>query len=215
MADVGRSTRQRIQQAERSGIEVAVYGGAVAVAAAAPKAPAAQEALDEFYDLLLATGERRHFRFGPRGELVGWWLAALAAGHLVYLAARSGPGPSLAGLILHRHGGRLSTVHSADRAETRHDHPGALHLLRWRAVQMAVATNCSEMDLGGVDVAGARRIPREGEPMRGLYDHKRGFGARWVEMTGAHEHVARPARYLAGRVAVQLARRVARARRVR
>ncbi len=35
-------------------------------------------ALDRFYDLLLETGERRQFSFGPRGSFVGWWEAALA-----------------------------------------------------------------------------------------------------------------------------------------
>ena len=84
-----------------------------------------EPALDRFYDLLLETGERRHFTFGPREAFVGWWTAALAAGHLVYLEARgSGDGASLAGLILYRHGGRLSTVHSGDHAAARRDHPG-------------------------------------------------------------------------------------------
>jgi hypothetical protein len=30
-------------------------------------------ALDRFYDLLLETGERRHFSFGPRETALGWW----------------------------------------------------------------------------------------------------------------------------------------------
>jgi lipid II:glycine glycyltransferase (peptidoglycan interpeptide bridge formation enzyme) len=63
------------------------------------------------------------------------------------------------------------------------------------------------MDLGGVDVPGARREPREGEPMHGLYQHKLSFGARWLELAGAHERVIRPNRYRAGRL-------VARARRL-
>ena len=87
---------------------------------------------------------------------------------------------------------RLSTVHSGDRAERRHDHPGVMHLLRWRAIQLALAEGRTEMDLGGVDVAGARRVPTTGEPTYGLYEHKRSFGAEWVELAGAHERVARP-----------------------
>jgi hypothetical protein len=55
------------------------------------------------------------------------------------------------------------------------------------------------MDLGGVDVAGARREPREGEPMWGLYQHKLSFGGRWLELSGAHEIVMRRRRYQAGR----------------
>ncbi len=33
--------------------------------------------------------------------------------------------------------------------------------------------------------------------MAGLYEHKRSFGAHWVAMTGAHERVMRPSRYVA------------------
>ena len=29
--------------------------------------------------------------------------------------------------------------------------------------------------------------------MYGLYQHKRSFGGRWLELTGAHERVIRPA----------------------
>jgi lipid II:glycine glycyltransferase (peptidoglycan interpeptide bridge formation enzyme) len=66
------------------------------------------------------------------------------------------------------------------------------------------------MDLGGVDVTGARREPREGEPMYGLYQHKLSFGGRWIELAGAQERVVRPTRYRAGRVAARVARLVRR-----
>ena len=110
-------------------------------------------------------------------------------------APTTAAGEPLAGLILYRHGGRLSTVHSGDRAETRRQHPGALHLARWRAIQLAIREGCAEMDLGGADVAGARRPPVEGEPMWGLYQHKLSFGGQWLELAGAHERVIRPRRY--------------------
>ena len=132
----------------------------------------------------------------------------LPAGHLVYLEARheTPTGAVLAGLVLYRHGGRLSTVHSGDHDATRATNPGALHLLRWRAIQLAVREGAPEMDLGGVDVAGARREPVEGEPMYGLYQHKRSFGGQWVELTGAHERVADARGYALGRVAMRLQR---------
>jgi lipid II:glycine glycyltransferase (peptidoglycan interpeptide bridge formation enzyme) len=212
--EVAKSTRQRIRKAEEGGIDVVRYDarlgdGGVGEGFVAPHVrPAA--ALDRFYGLLLETGERRHFSFGPRAEFVGWWRRALAAGHLVYLEARGADEP-LAGLILYRHGGRLTTVHSGDRAGSRRTHPGALHLLRWRAIQLAIREACSEMDLGGADLPGARREPREGEPMYGLYQHKLSFGARWVKLTGAHERVYRRNRYRAGRIVAAVARRARRA----
>ncbi len=201
---VAKATRQRIRRAERDGVAVVRWdvhpaAGTLDGAHTATEPPAA--ALGRFYDLLRATGDRRGFGFAGADEFVTWWVHALAAGHLVYLEAREGSldGDVLGGLVLYRHGRRLSTAHSADRAERRHDHPGAMHLLRWRAIELALAERRTEMDLGGVDVAGARRPPVEGEPTYGLYEHKKSFGATWVALAGAQERVARPWRYLAGR----------------
>jgi lipid II:glycine glycyltransferase (peptidoglycan interpeptide bridge formation enzyme) len=213
---IAKSTRQRIRGAERDGVTVVRHDATAATddpgeGFAGPGEPAAT-ALDRFYDLLLETGERRHFTFGPRAAFVAWWQAAHDAGHLVYLEARAA-GPTaepLAGLILYRHGGRLSTVHSGDHAAARTDHPGALHLLRWRAIQLAIREACTEMDLGGVDVAGARGEPQEGDPLYGLYQHKRAFGGQWLELTGAHERVFDPSGYALGRLTSRLARLVRR-----
>ncbi|MBM4409165.1 MAG: hypothetical protein FJ038_11370, partial [Chloroflexi bacterium] len=137
-AGVAKTTRQRIRQAERTAARVlrfdrradqAAAGGIDARTADPAAAPAA---LAAFYDLLLATGERRGFTFGARAEFVAWWARAQAAGHLVYLAAVRGDDPDgdrpLAGLVLFRHGERLSTVHSADVAAMRTEFPGLPHL---------------------------------------------------------------------------------------
>jgi lipid II:glycine glycyltransferase (peptidoglycan interpeptide bridge formation enzyme) len=211
---IAKSTRQRIRAAEASSLVVVrhdrhIAGGGVGEGFAEPAEPA-ELALDRFYDLLLATGERRQFTFGPRAGFVGWWSAALDAGHVIYLEVRDGDpaGTPIAGLVLYRHGGRLSTVHSGDQAETRHSHPGALHLARWRAIQLAIREGASEMDLGGADLPGARREPVEGEPMWGLYQHKIGFGGRWLALAGAHERIIRPRRYAAGRLTARVARLV-------
>ncbi len=173
---------------------------------AAPREPS-DVALDRFYDLLLETGERRQFSFGPRESFVGWWRAAHRAGHLVYLEARAPDGVSRWRVSCST--GTASASRPSTRATmttARRDHPGALHLLRWRAIQLAIRERRSEMDLGGADVAGARREPREGEPMYGLYQHKLSFGGQWLELAGAHEKVIRPNRYLAGRLAARAAR---------
>jgi lipid II:glycine glycyltransferase (peptidoglycan interpeptide bridge formation enzyme) len=215
LKEIAKATRHRIRQAEKDGTTVVRHDAraagpdGVGEGFVAPAEPAAA-ALDRFYDLLLATGERLDFTFGPRQEYVAWWRIALAAGHLVYLGANAVDGTELAGLVLYRHGGRLTTVHSGDHAEVRKAHPGALHLLRWRAIQLAIREGCAEMDLGGVDVPGARTEPGPGDPMYGLYQHKQSFGARWLQLTGAHERVIRPRRYLAGRAVARALRLVRR-----
>ena len=204
-AGISKSTRQRIRKAEETVEGVVRHDGRIGPGGPGDGFRAASEpaeiALDRFYDLLLETGERKHFAFGPRDAYLAWWRAALRAGHLVYLEAWAITGAPVAGLLLYRHGERLSTVHSGDHAEDRETTPGALHLLRWRAIQLAIREGRTEMDLGGADVAGARREPRDGEPMRGLYQHKRSFGGEWLELSGAHERVLDPARYRLGRLA--------------
>jgi lipid II:glycine glycyltransferase (peptidoglycan interpeptide bridge formation enzyme) len=206
---VAKASRQRIRRAERDGLCVLRWDAAATELPGSERATEdAAPALDRFYGLLRATGDRRGFTFGGPAEFTAWWRRAHAAGHLVYLEAREdGPdGDVLGGLVLYRHGRRLSTAHSGDRAERRRDHPGAMHLLRWRAIELALAERRTEMDLGGVDVAGARRPPEPGEPTHGLYEHKRSFGAEWVALVGAQERVARPWRYAAGRAAARVAR---------
>lgn len=210
-----KSTRQRIAGAERDGIIVERHDRAGwrdgQPVFTAPSRPL-PDALGDFATLLEGTGQRRGFRFGPRQVFIDWWLAAHEAGLLVYLDAHDGgdSGRSLGGLILYRHGGRLSTVHSADAPGVRDSHPGVMHLLRWRAIQLAVREGATEMDLGGVDIGPDHAEPGEGDPMAGLYEHKRSFGASWVAMTGAHERVIRPRRYAVGRLAARIQRSIGR-----
>jgi hypothetical protein len=216
--------RQLIRAAEKASLEVIRLDGAGPTApgvnGAGPTGPGvngppdgtvpdgvsdgAAATIDRFYDLLAAAAERRHFHLGSREGFVDWSLAALAAGRLVYFEVRGPDGGMLGGATFYRHGRRLTYSHSGDRVEARRTYPGVVRLILWRAIQLAIAEGLDEVDLAGVDVPGARRIPEPGEPMYGLYAFKRSFGAEWVDLTGNHERVARPARYLAGRVAGRL-----------
>jgi lipid II:glycine glycyltransferase (peptidoglycan interpeptide bridge formation enzyme) len=208
-----KSTRQRIKGAQGGDLRIARYDTAGwpddEELFASPARPL-DDALDRFYALLESTGGRRGFRFGPRTAFVPWWRLAHDRGLLVYLEANDGAGEAVGGLILYRHGQRLTTVHSGDRDAARAEHPGLMHLLRWRAIQLAIREACVEMDLGGVDIGPDHRLPTEGDPMFGLYEHKRSFGAEWVEMSGAHERVLRPWSYAVGRLASRAGRALGR-----
>lgn len=156
-------------------------------------AVATQAAFERFHDLLASTGERRGFRIGSRAAASAWWTAALAAGHLVHLEIRGADDAYLGGAIFMRHGTRLSYAHAADVVERRSSHPGVAHLGLWRALQLAIREGRSELDLGGVDVAGARDVPAPDDPMYGLYKFKRAFLGAWIEQAGAHAMTLRPA----------------------
>jgi len=221
MRNVSKQTRQRIRQAESDAVVVVRYdatsaANAVGPGFVAPSRPVV-EALGEFYDLLIATAERRGFEVLSRARFLDWTTTVFAVGQLLYLEAREPGGApggepaadgSLAGLIVYRHGDRLSTFLSGDRDDARDRHPGAFHLLRWRAIQLAIREGRAEMDLDGADLPGARRLPSPGDAAYGLYQHKRSFGAEWIELTGAFERVARPTRYALGRLAAAATRRL-------
>jgi len=71
---IAKSTRQRIRKAEKEGIGVVRHDirlgtDGVGEGFASPDEPTAT-ALDRFYDLLLETGERRNFSFGPRSSFL-------------------------------------------------------------------------------------------------------------------------------------------------
>ena len=88
-----------------------------------------------------------------------------------------------------------------------------MHLLRWQAIADALADGAAAIDLGGVDLPGRRRPPEKGDPARGLYEHKRSFGAVWVDRSPARRRTLRPWAVRLGalrRHAVDAARRVRR-----
>jgi lipid II:glycine glycyltransferase (peptidoglycan interpeptide bridge formation enzyme) len=180
MAGMSKSTRQRILAAEARGTTVRVDD--------------AGEHLDAFAGFMDATARRKGFNFGSDRGFALWWRRIVGTDRCRFLVAEH-DGRLLGGLLAYRQGGHWATAFSADDATLRHDQPGTMHLLRWTAIQMARDDGAPTIDLGGVDVPGARRLPTPGEPQWGMYEHKIGFGARWVESAGAHEIVLRPGVY--------------------
>jgi lipid II:glycine glycyltransferase (peptidoglycan interpeptide bridge formation enzyme) len=213
------STRQRVRQAEKAGLRVirwdtrwnpapepesAPSSGPVAGFEAPPAGAEPRAAFDRFFELLQVTAARRHFGLGSRAGFIDWSSAGLTAGQVILLEVRTPNDELIGGATFYRHGGRLTYSHSGDRADLRRAFPGVVHLILWRAIQLAVAEAMIEVDLAGVDVRGARREPVAGEEMAGLYDFKRSFGATWIELSGNHEKVARQWRYGLGRVTGRL-----------
>ena len=90
-AGIAKSTRQRIRKAEGEGIVVIRHDGRVAPSGVGegfigPKEPT-ELALDRFYDLLLETGERKHFAFGPR-DIPHTFTVSSEEAHFLYEAER-------------------------------------------------------------------------------------------------------------------------------
>jgi lipid II:glycine glycyltransferase (peptidoglycan interpeptide bridge formation enzyme) len=192
-ARFGKSTRQRIRAAGSAGTTVVE--------------DTAGEHLEALGELLGATAERKHFTFSMEQGFVRWWRRVLETPYGRFRVALH-DGRLVGGLIAYRQGGHLATAFSADRAELRKELPGTMHLLRWHVIREALDAGYPSIDLGGVDVRGARHKPEKGEATYGLWEHKASFGAEWVESAPAHEIVLRPWTYRAGLAAGRLRRAI-------
>jgi lipid II:glycine glycyltransferase (peptidoglycan interpeptide bridge formation enzyme) len=193
LARISKATRQRIRAAES--------GGTVIV-----EDPEGAH-LDAFGELIGAVADRKHFTFSPEQGFVRWWRRVLGTPAGRFWVALHGD-RLLGGLVAYRQGGHLATAFSADRAELRRELPGTMHLLRWHVIRESLAARYPSIDLGGVDVRGARHKPAKGDPAYGLWEHKASFGAEWVESAPAHETVLRPWIYRAGLTAGRVRRLV-------
>ena len=85
-----------------------------------------------------------------------------------------------------------------------------MHLLRWRAIQLAIREWRDEMDLGGVDVGPDHREPVAGERWPGCTSTSARSGRRGSRWLGAQERVIRPWRYGLGRLTTRAARALGR-----
>jgi lipid II:glycine glycyltransferase (peptidoglycan interpeptide bridge formation enzyme) len=172
----GKSTRQRLRAAEEAGTVV-------------------RESNDEadqlaFAELLHERADVVGMQLQAGTGFVEAWRRLIDVGLARLLLAKH-DGELVGGLLLFVQGGIHATAYSADRADRRRELPGTMHLVRWTAIRDALAEGCPYIDLGGVDLPGHRRPPGPDEPTRGLYEHKRGFGAEWVEQEPARRIVLR------------------------
>ena len=212
LASFAATTRNLIRQAERKGLRVVVFDSRSTDALKEPFRQASPEQvadpspnLTTCYSMLAATAGRIGFQLAPQAAFLDWTTRSLRAGQTIYLLVETNEGEPVAGATFYRHGDRLTYALSGDRADKRREFPGAIRLLVWRGIQLAVREGRRTMDLGGVDVPGARRKPRKGEPAYGMLQFKESFGAHWVELAGAHERTMRSIRYVAGRLTGRLA----------
>ncbi len=173
---LSKSTRQRIRTAERQGTGVREDPGG--------------ERLEDFVVLMRERADALGIPLRQGSDYLRGWRALLGAG-LARLLLAEHEGQLVGGLFLYRQGGIHATAYSADKASTRADLPGTMHLVRWTAIRDALRQGTPAIELGGVDLPGHRQPPEPGEPGRGLYEHKRGFGARWVERSPARRIVLR------------------------
>jgi hypothetical protein len=176
LASLSKSTRQRIRTAQAAGTVV--------------EATSEPERMARFGVLLRERADVLGIALQASDDYLAGWRVLIDAGLARLLLADHG-GEIVGGLFLYRQGGIHATAFSADDAARRRELPGTMHLVRWTALRDAAAEGCRAIELGGVDLPGQRRPPEVGDANRGLYEHKRGFGAEWVERAPPHRIVLR------------------------
>lgn len=172
-----KSTRQRIRAAQAAGTTVVETDDSVR--------------MEAFAELLHQRADVVGMQLQAGTGFIASWQVLIEA-RLARLLLAEHEGELVGGLLLFRHGGIHATAYSADKADRRRDLPGTMHLVRWTAIRDALAEGCPAIELGGVDLPGHRSPPRPGDPNRGLYEHKRGFGAEWLQREAPRRIVLRP-----------------------
>jgi lipid II:glycine glycyltransferase (peptidoglycan interpeptide bridge formation enzyme) len=218
-ASFGAQTRNLIRQADRHGLRVLrvdAGGGRAEEEVAATldeefdpvdvgDGATVEGMLRTFYGMLDATEKSRGFALASEDRFLDWSRRGIAAGSTIYLQAEHPTDGPVAGATFYRHGHRLTYSIAGDRADLRRKYPGAPRLLVWRGIQIALDERRTRVDLGGVDTEAFRAKPDKGNPTYGAYQLRESFGARWVDLTGAHRRTMRPMRNLAGRFLGRLA----------
>lgn len=172
-----KSTRQRIRAAKTAGVVVRESDD--------------PERMTAFAELLHERADVVGIQLQAGTGFVEAWRRLIDAG-LARLLIAEHEAELVGGLFLFRQGGIQSTAYSADKASRRRELSGTMHLVRWEAIRDAFSAGCPAIELGGVDLPGHRQPPQQGDPNRGLYEHKRGFGAEWAEREPARRIVLRP-----------------------
>jgi lipid II:glycine glycyltransferase (peptidoglycan interpeptide bridge formation enzyme) len=205
-ASFGATTRNAIRQADRHGLRVrrldAGGGREEEEYGSSPleefdpieldDAEAVDGVIRTFYGMLDTTERQRRFETSSAELFLDWSRRSIAAGHALYLQADHPHDGPIAGAMFYRHGHRLTYALAGVRGELRRAYPGASRMLIWRGIQIALDERRLSVDLGGVDVVGARSKPDKGDPTYDAYQVRESFGARWLELTGAHRRTMRP-----------------------
>ncbi len=173
LASFRRQTRQKIKQSDGLGLRVAAEDD--------ERGWAALVALDAE---MAARTPVRPIERGVVAAISRHWLRG-GAGGTVLVARRDGEPLAAALLIVSRSTAHLHTLPSSRRSK---ELPAA-HLLVWEAMRWAREQGCALFDLDGYAVTA-----RQGEPLWGVNQFKRGFAPKLeiVRTVAVHERVFSP-----------------------
>lgn len=167
MAGFKPKTRYNIRLAQRKGVEIKICG---------------REAVDEFYRLMVETGERDHFRVRP-ARYFSDMLDNLGENVRLYMAYYEGR--AIAGTIAARLGEKMWYLYGSSSNLHRNVMPN--YLLQWEMIRWAIESGCKLYDFKGIS-----GDLREENHLYGLYRFKSGFNAEFTEFVGEYRYIFHP-----------------------
>lgn len=182
MASFKPKTRYNIRVAMKKGVEVKICG---------------KEAVDDFYRIMVETGERDAFMIRP-AQYFSDMLDNMGDTCRLYMAYAEGK--PIAGTIAVHIGDKVWYLYGASSNTSRNLMPN--YLLQWEMIRWAIETGCRIYDFRGIsgDLS-------EDNHLYGLYRFKSGFNAEFTEFVGEYRYIFRPAAYRLIEHAMPMAKR--------
>ena len=172
LAAMKSKTRYNIRLARRKRVEV-VLGGL--------------DDLPLLYSMYAETSRRNGFVIRPYDYYENAWGSFVREGLARIFLARY-DGETLAGVVIFRFGDTAWYMYGA--SVNRHRNLMPNHLLQWEAICWARSQGCTTYDMWG-----APDVPKESDPMWGVYRFKAGFGGTFVQHIGAYDYPTSPGLY--------------------
>lgn len=169
-ADFKSKTRYNIRLAIKKGVQVRICK---------------EEAIDDFYRLMLETGERDHFIIRQKEYFLNM-LRNLGDKVRLYMAYHEGK--AIAGTIAIQFGNKVWYLYGASSNQHRNLMPN--YLLQWNMIQWAIEKGCDIYDFRGIS-----GDMDETNPLYGLYRFKSSWSGVKTEFVGEFHYVFLPGIY--------------------
>lgn len=152
--------------------------------------------VDQFFDMLLITGERDKFSIHQRDYYKRAFELFARDNRCVLLQAEF-DGEPLAAIMVFMQGNRAWYLFGASTDDERNRMP--TYLLQWEAMRWSAKQGCTHYDLWGVPDADEEDLEagftNRSDGLWGVYRFKRGFGAMLMRSIGAWDRVYNPVLY--------------------
>ena len=168
-ANLTQQNRRNVRIAIKNGVQVRIMGA---------------EALDDFMQLMVVTGQRDGFSVRPKAYFARM-LEALGEHCRLYMAYYNDK--AVSGAITTNYAGKTCYIYGASDNEHRNVMPN--NLVQWEMIRWAAETGCTVYDFQGIS-----GNLDENDPLYGLYRFKKGFNGQIDELAGEFDYTYMPVR---------------------